>query len=352
MTCKLSIGSVALALFWVCAVPSTGVSQALRPIKPADGPAGSVHVEYRGPWFARQIQPRFRLERSAYVLVGHLGGDGRISVLYPRSPYSTGWVIGGKTVDLESVMVLYDAVPRPFSFASAHRRNFSAELDSYDGRGHGYVFMIASRRPITYGVLEGRDGFESLEIEGYELARDPRYAIRNLADALVTGPYTLKFARGFNTTAPGGVTGFFAGWASANDGSSLGFDLRMPRSVIYASMPLPHRGPLTPELQRPARRSLEDQERVAVFSGRSSLDRRGTLSARGGFDGERTAARPRVGPERLSEGARQRPTTNEIWRPERAARPMDTPRLTTPPQTTTTTSTGAETKAARPRPNP
>src|SRR5687767_13563890 len=148
MTSRLATGlalAATAATLMGCLPPN---AQPPRPIKPDDGPQGSVHVDFRGGALTRQLWTRFRLDRAGYVLVGHLGGDGQIRVLYPETPRSSGWVDAGKTMQLKSRAAMHDVSPRLFSFASAPWRSFSAQLDSYDGLGHGYVFMITSRYPI------------------------------------------------------------------------------------------------------------------------------------------------------------------------------------------------------------
>jgi hypothetical protein len=402
---RLALGlslAAGVATLLAC-VPSNPPQTPPRPVKPEDGPKGSIVVDYHGGEFTRQLQARFRLDRAGYVLVGHLGGDGHIRVLYPETPRSSGWVSGGKTVLLKPRAAMYDVSPHLFSFASTPWRSLSAQMDSYDGLGHGYVFMITSRFPIDYGAIRDRDGFEQLEIVDYDRSSDPRYAVRNLADDLVTGPYTLKFARDASGGAFAranacprrwGLLGYsrfdYSPWLdlgysyftypgiSLLNGMAFArlYGLQQCRGSYYASgrfhgpttLIIPVTGtpqqPLTPRLQRPTRRTLEDQERTAIISGRSALDRRGTLSTRGGggVKSQARAIRPTLNrPDWSGEIDRSRPTSTAAYQPERAARPMDTPRMSTPsthrpPTPTTTTaitpSSGGETRTERPRPQP
>ena len=423
MLTRLTIGFVAAATLAGCLPPAT--APAPRPLKPEDGPRGSVHVDLSGGAFSRQIQTRFRVDKGAYVLVGHLGGDGQVRVLYPETPRASGWVSGGKTVSLKPYSALYDMSPHMYSFASVPYRSLGAQLDSYDGLGHGYVFMIASRYPIDYYALVEAKAFEQLEIEDYERTSDPRYAIRAFADDIATGAYTLKFASSQRTNLYAQLTGcpsawgltsyrtygswmdfgysyfpfpgssLFNGFALANFygyhsyGSGYGYrscrgsnyyaDVPVYRTLVTGTVPTgAPPGPVTPRLQRPDRRSLTNPERTAIIGGRSSIDRGTVTSTRRTFDGSgsnfgsggwRSGSRPmdatrgrndfvdRPGHgSTSSSGSSGSSSGSQPF--ERASRPMDTPRLTTPsapptpPTTTSTSSSGGETRAERPRPQP
>lgn len=399
-----------IAALMGCAPPKS--VQAPRPVTPENGPNGTVMVDVSGRGFARQIQPRFWLDRSGYVLVGHLGGDGQIRVLYPETPrksgwVSSGWVSGGKTIQLKPHAAVWDASPNLYSYASAPYRSFSAQMDSYDGRGHGYVFLITSRYPIDYEAILGAGGYEELAVEDYEDTRDPRYAVRSFADDLATGPYTLKFARNARGNMYAESTGCPSNWGLWSYGTSYGpfwdagysalffpgasllrglaiaryHGLQSCRGSHYAlgrlylptivttvtPVPGTPTGPITPRLQRPTRRTFEDGQRTRILTGRSPIDRTidrtgETVSHRrptGSGDGygrfgsrERTIDRT----DRARDVERSRPTSTEIHRGrDNASRPPETTRVTPsapPPTTTTTTSTGGETRAERPRPNP
>ena len=389
--------SVALTLV-ACLPPST--RSAPRAIAPSDGPRGSIYVESFGGAFTRQIQPRFRLDRSAYVLVGHLGGDGEIRVLYPETPQKSGWVSGNKTIRLKPQSAIYDVSPHLYSFASAPHRSFGAQMDSYDGLGHGYVFLITSRYPIDYEAIMGARGYEELGVDNYDSNRDPRYAVRSLADDLTTGPYSLKFARNQHRSLFAEMTGCSSSWGLFGYGGAFGYSpwdmgyafFSYPGFSLFNGFAFAHRGihscrggfyasnrsfrtyvgttvtvpipgtpstPVTPVLQRPTRRTFENPERTRVIAGRSAIERRTnpTRTTSESFGGR--AIRPTMGAnDRWREYERTRPTSNEIHRPpERSSRPMDTPRMRTPPTTTTTTTTvttsapSGGTKAERPRPN-
>lgn len=403
MTSRLVIGFAIATAVSGCLPPST--TPAPRPLKPEEGPSGTIHADFFGGQFTRQIQTRFRVDNAAYVLVGHLGGDGVIRVLYPQTPWASGWVARNKTVMLKPYTAMHDMSPHLFSYATAPYRSMGAQIDSYDGLGYGYVFMIVSRRPIDYFALQEGSGFDALEILDYATTRDPRYAIRSLADGIATGPYTLKFASSRTSNSYALATGCGMQWGLNRGldpfspfmgfgysffdypGSALMNGLafaqysrlhgmtRSCRGSQYAyssplyreysngvtTVPVPGTppGPLTPRLQRPERRTFTDPERTAIIGGRSSIDR-GSTASRSSFAGERRSRRP-IGsgseyPTRTRGYEVTRPTHTEVRGPERASRPIDTPRLATPSQppttTTSTATTGGETRAERPRPQP
>ena len=200
MASARTMGFSLLVLAAACA--RQPVSQAPQPLKPEDGPKASVWVDYTGGLLNRSLQASFRTEQFAYVMVGHLGGDGRIRVLFPESPDESGYVRGKKYYRTVSTPAYYDAIPSLFSYTASPYRGAGAMHDSYDGRGHGYVFIIASRTPLRYEVLYDYGDWAELEMDGYTRHHDPRYAIRSFANVLAGGAkYTLKFATSFMTTS-------------------------------------------------------------------------------------------------------------------------------------------------------
>src|SRR5262245_60038790 len=47
-------------------------------LRPQDGPRAHLSTNYDGSYYSRRVRTSFRVEDDSYVLVGHLGGDGRI----------------------------------------------------------------------------------------------------------------------------------------------------------------------------------------------------------------------------------------------------------------------------------
>lgn len=166
------------------------------------GPRALLQASYTGGLLDRQTEAVFKVEEGAYAMVAHLGGDGRLTVLYPSDARETGRVPGGKWFRTQSVSAYYDAAPQLYSFAMNTYRTPGAQLDSYDGRGYGFIFLIASKRPLRFELISDVGLWNDLGPRDYRSTIDPRIAIKELADALTGGNvYTLKFARSINTAA-------------------------------------------------------------------------------------------------------------------------------------------------------
>lgn len=273
--------------------------------------------------------------------------------------------------------------------------------DSYDGRGHGYVFIITSRYPIYLGAVAGDRSFETLQVQDYDRESDPRVAIRDLADDLTTGPYTLKYATSDGPLSRYSLASSCAyGWALSSYDPyfgpwSFGFSFfDYPGNSIVNGLAFAHyygfgrscggshyvdhalyfrrystvynpvrptaapRSDPAPELERPRRRSLEnpDRTRGPLMSGFGSFGRRPS------FDGEGSSRRPissrPQSPTRTRDrgmDVNRRPNT-EVHRPERGSRPVETsrpaPSAAAPVQPPAPTAHGDQVKAERPRPQP
>ncbi|HEX6051796.1 MAG TPA: hypothetical protein VFZ21_21155 [Gemmatimonadaceae bacterium] len=341
---------LALLLIGAACVQSP-VSQAPRPLKPEDGPRASIHVTYMGGLLNRSVEAYFRSEQGAYVLVGHLGGDGRIRVLYPGTPDESGYVRGKKMYRTTRAPAYYDGIPSLFSFAVSPFRGLGAMHDSYDGRGHGYVFIVASRTPLRYGLLDDYAGWAEWEVEDYQRSHDPRYAVRTFADLVAGGAnYTLKFASSLMTTSYDtyasrawdctllsslSLLGHSA-WSGWNP-YVLGYRFSPARycagtfpTFSYASagytrpvvrVPVPGTGDPAPSLDRPGRRG---------FSGRTAAPERDaslTRIARTGPDTWDRSPAPRTSPRYGDRGRRAEASASAA---ERRSRAWDTERTSSP----------------------
>ena len=211
MSVRAIVGSSLLVLATACSYAPS--AEPPRPIKPEDGPKASIRVQFTGANIYRQLEPSFIVDENAYVMVGHLGGDGMIRVLYPTAPTAAASrVEAGKTIRVPRTDAIYDADPSRFSFATRPYRRMSAEMDSYDGMGHGYVFLIASRYPMDFApAMDGRV-FGEMDVADYGSIDDPRLAVRRFADVLTGGPYTLKFASAYSTRTYGVNSGMCSGY--------------------------------------------------------------------------------------------------------------------------------------------
>jgi len=199
MTSPRHIGS-GLLLFLLAGCATQPASTGPSPV-PA-GPRALIHAQYTGGLLNRAADAVFKVEESAYVMVVHLGGDGQFTVLYPEDGRESGHVSGGKWFRTQRVAAYYDATPRLYSFAATTYRSFGAQLDSYDGRGYGYIFLIASKRPLGFGQMSQFGLWNEVVAQDYESSYDPRGAIRDFASMVAGGaPYTLKYARSTGTVA-------------------------------------------------------------------------------------------------------------------------------------------------------
>ena len=174
-----------------------------RPVQQESGPKGSIQAQYSGGLVMRTVNVSFRVDQSAYVIVGHLGGDGVIRVLYPETPWDFGGMMSPvrphKTIATRPFFAGYDGAPSLYTFSMTPFRNIGAMFDSYDGRGHGYIFMIATPAPMRWESILDGDEWGEVPVRDYHRVSDPRLAIRQYAQALARGKYTLKFANSFTT---------------------------------------------------------------------------------------------------------------------------------------------------------
>jgi hypothetical protein len=236
---------VALPLVLLAAACSTRRVEGPRPLVPERGPDASVRVGYTGGLLNRSLTAYFRTEQNAYVIVAHLGGDGIIRVLYPEAPYAQGWVAARKTLRTATFQAPYDAIPSLFSYSVSQYRNGSARYSSYDGRGHGYVFIVASRRPLSYSLLEdpGSGEWSEWQVSDYAQSPDPRYAIRDFADAVAHGGgYTLKYAGALSTSQYDALASRYWDCAMLSSLGSLAYGVWAPMSLyspLYALEDLP-----------------------------------------------------------------------------------------------------------------
>lgn len=334
--------SLLLCVAGACAPVTSGNPP--RPIAPQEGPRGSVRATYYGGLLHRTVDATFHVEQNAYVLVGHLGGDGVIRVLYPTNGNERGLVKGGKMLRTRYFNAHYDAAPSFFFARTPMSRAMGAAFDSYDGRGNGYVFMVASRSPLAYDEVSDFGLWEEVEVSNYYNSFDPRIAVRDFADLVSGGyPYSLDFASSFSSFdmdafASGfecalfenaGFFGYNSMW-NAFGSSPWSFGRRSlcgrnryaylgPRRPTYtaaATTPSTPSGPAnTPTLGgRPVHRPGSGPRRTFA------LDR----SPFGSTD-EGIAVRPRG----LGARGTSRSTGNETTR---SSRPFDSPRMSQPRQ--------------------
>jgi hypothetical protein len=151
---------------------------------------------------SRRVHASLRVDDDAYVLVGHLGADGVVRIVFPLEPTDNGFVRGGHNYDVPEFFAGFEDA---FNYRAAYDlslRGFTpARYDSYDG-GTGYVFVIASWQPMRFEQFMENDRWQSFEVADDQYLRDPRPAIEEFA-AFLTGEsrdaYTVRYARYYNT---------------------------------------------------------------------------------------------------------------------------------------------------------
>ena len=84
----------------------------------------------------------------------------------------------------------------------ARYRGVGSRLDSYDGVGYGYIFIIASRYPLRFDRVSGFGLWDDLALDNYRSLIDPRESIRDFARTIAGGnDFTLQFARSGSTAS-------------------------------------------------------------------------------------------------------------------------------------------------------
>jgi hypothetical protein len=212
------------------ASPSLGAlgdSLIAQAIANREGPRVSIRAQLSNVADSRRVRGIFQLEDDAYVIVGHIDADGALRIAFPNDPSDDGFVRGGRSYQTNEFFAGFNAEYR-FRARTSMYQYAGLSPDTYDG-GIGYVFIIASWRPMRFDRFRTGDAWDSFEIADDSYLRDPRPAIQEFA-ALLAGDnseaYTIQFARYFDTqTLYGGYTtmasAYSAGYCSGYE--PLGF---------------------------------------------------------------------------------------------------------------------------------
>lgn len=197
-----------------------------------EGPRVTIRAEFSNISGSRRARALFHTEDDAYVLIGHIDADGVLRISFPTNPRDDGFVHGQKsysTPDFFAGFADEYAYRYQTQFAMYHA---GPVPDSYDG-GIGYVFVIASWRPLRFDRFATDGEWNSYELADADFMQDPRPAIHELASLLVGDSreaYTVKFAQYFdsqdsygglaNTNAFADNSLYCAGYESYNNLSS------------------------------------------------------------------------------------------------------------------------------------
>ena len=196
-------------------------SLAAQELAEAEGPRVSVRVNLDGSSGSRRVEATFRMFDDAYVLVGHLGADGRVRVVFPTSPDDDGFVNGDKIYHVPSFFAGFTDEYR-WRRANDGYHTQASRRASYDG-GIGYVFVIASWRPMRFDRMMDAGKWETYEISDVRYMADPREAIDEMASVLAGDnreAYTIEYAS-YTKTNYGALS--FASIERCNQSARFGF---------------------------------------------------------------------------------------------------------------------------------
>jgi uncharacterized protein DUF4384 len=113
----------------------------------------------------------YRVERDAYVTVLRVDTDGRVRVLFPRSPMEDNYAYGGET---------YSVVQ------GGHGEAFVVD----DDPGQGFLFAAASDAPFDYHALLDGDRWDAQLTMGGRVHGDPLSTLEEMVQQTLPDGYT------------------------------------------------------------------------------------------------------------------------------------------------------------------
>lgn len=225
-------------------------SIAAQAIAEQRGPRVTIHASYNTLGGLRRVRGSFRMRDDGYVMVAHVDVDGRLTILFPKNPQDDGYVEGGRSYTIPEFDAGFQSNYAFARFSNNIRyRPYSSRLASYDG-GTGYLFVVASWRPMQFDRIVENGRWASYELTDAYSSADPRDAVEEFA-ALLAGDgreaFSVEYATYFrsNYTMPGyasfgfsneycdrGYSGFF--------GSSFGnyWGLLVPAGTGWFYVPI------------------------------------------------------------------------------------------------------------------
>ena len=193
-------------------------SMVAQAIANREGPRVSIRAQLSNAGDSRRVRGIFQLDDDAYVVVGHIDADGALRIAFPNEPSDDGFVRGGQSYQTNEFFAGFNAEYR-FRASTSMSRFAGLTPDAYDG-GLGYVFVIASWRPMRFDRFQTGGVWDSFEIADESYMRDPRPAIQELA-ALLAGEnreaFTIKFARYYDTQT------LYSGYSTLGSAYSAGY---------------------------------------------------------------------------------------------------------------------------------
>jgi len=129
-----------------------------------------VWVEDQRDYYTRGDRPRIRFTTSAdaFVAVLHIDADGRLDFLYPASPMDDEYAEAGQVHSLP------------------YRSGGVGQTAIGSGQGIGYLYIVASPRPLDYGLFRRRGGYGwDWSYAGQFVRGDPFWAFEQITRYLV-----------------------------------------------------------------------------------------------------------------------------------------------------------------------
>jgi hypothetical protein len=147
------------------------------------GPGVRIRASVIATDNARMIQPIVSLADSAYLVIGDIGDDGTLRIIYPARPGEANLVRRGDKLEVprfQPRMVL-PFMPTAFTLART---------------APGYAFAIASSLPLDLTKLADGDRWSVFDIYHEDFMVDPRPAITDLVAAISpdVGQISISFA--------------------------------------------------------------------------------------------------------------------------------------------------------------
>jgi len=206
-----------------------------------EGPRVNIRAEVSQLTSSRRVRAVFDVADDAYVLIGHVDATGVLRVVFPADPSDDGFVQGGgRSYETPEFFGGFNDAYM-FRYAN-YGRLYGTQPQAYDGGG-GYLFIVASWRPLHYEKLGGNGQWDSFEMTNEAYVRDPRPAIYELASVLAgesREAYTVKFATYFNSqdVTPGaGYSGYSAFNLGMCNASFYGWGQSIPWSYLSTTAP-------------------------------------------------------------------------------------------------------------------
>src|SRR5690348_3388478 len=166
------------------------------------GPRVKITADFDYAGGSRQVQASFHTYDDAYVVVGHLDAAGRLKIVFPSEPGDDGFVRGDKIYHVPTFFAGFaDEYAWRYSDYRYRYHSTASRNDSYDA-GLGYVFVIASWRPMRLDRISDGDRWQTYDVADVSYMQDPREAIEELGSVIAGDnreAYTIQYAR-YTTT--------------------------------------------------------------------------------------------------------------------------------------------------------